>query len=302
MRHSSLRAGLTSILTLALTALGTGAMDRARAADCGTGVGPCHCGDRVVADTRLGSSDPVLRGPCPCDGLGVASGVTLELRGTLAAESDLCFGIRLEDNSSGVVVKNGRITGFGVGVYGDVMGGVSSSRFADLQISGGFLGVLLSGDANVVESTVVRDALVAGLLLLGDDNTARLNRVEGAAIFGLGAVGNGNAIARNLVQRNSGDGIALAGEHALVEGNRSTYNGGAGFVLEGAGHTASGNIAASNALDGFAVGASASTFARNRGDFNRLFGIAETGIDNTYVDNRCTGNDLGPSSPPGLCR
>ena len=302
MRHSSLRALLTILLTLGLTTLGAGAMRPAPAADCGGGVRPCHCGDRVVTNTRLGGSDPVLRTPCPCDGLIVASGVSLEIRGTITGESDLCSGILLEGNATGVAVTNGRITGFGLGVDGDSLGPVSGNRFANLQIFGGFAGLLLTGDANVVESNVVRDAFVAGVLLIGDGNTVRLNRAEGAALFGLSVIGDANAISRNVARRNSGDGIAVAGENVTVDLNRAEHNGNAGFVLEGSGLTVSRNIAASNALDGFAVGASASTLDRNRSDYNRLFGIEEFGPPNTYLNNRCTGNELGASNPPGLCR
>jgi hypothetical protein len=296
MRHSSLRALL--LLTLGLTTLGAGAVRPARAADCGGGV-PCHCGDRVVTNTRLGGSDPVLRTPCPCDGLIVASGVSLEIRGTITGESDLCSGILLEGNATGVAVTNGRITGFGLGIDGDSLGPVSGNRFANLQI---FAGFLLTGDANVVESNVVRDALVAGVMLIGDGNTVRLNRAEGAALSGLSVIGDANAISRNVARRNSGDGIDVAGENVTVDLNRAEYNDNAGFVLEGSGLTVSRNIAASNALDGFAVGASASTFDRNRSDHNLLFGIEEFGPPNIYLNNRCTGNELGASNPPGLCR
>src|SRR5262245_19556536 len=301
MHPSSLRVLLTMVL-LGLTTLGAGALQPAPAADCGEGVGACHCGDRVVTNTRLRGSDPVLRTACPCDGLIVASGVSLEIRGTITGESDLCSGILLEGNATGVAVTNGRITGFGLGVDGDSLGPVSGNRFANLQIFGGFGGFLLTGDANVVESNVVRGALVSGVLLIGDGNTVRLNRAEGAALFGLSVVGDANVISRNVALRNSGDGIALAGQNATVDLNRAEYNSGAGFVLEGTGLTVSRNIATSNALDGFAVGASASTLDRNRSDYNRLFGIEELGTANVYLNNRCSGNDLGASNPPGLCR
>src|SRR5262245_32964219 len=105
MRHPSLRALLTIILTLVCFALGAGALSPVQADDCGSGVGPCHCGDRVVTNARLGGSDPVLRTVCPCDGLIVASGVTLEIRGTLTGESDLCSGIVVEGGATGVTVK-----------------------------------------------------------------------------------------------------------------------------------------------------------------------------------------------------
>jgi len=296
------RGLFTVILTLCLGTLGAATVEPARAADCGDGIGPCRCGDRVVMNTRLGGSDPVLTTTCPCDGLIVASGVSLEIGGTITGQSDACSGILIEGNATGVAVTDGRITGFGLGVDGDSLGAASGNRFANLQIRGGFAGFLLTGDANVVESNVVRDALVAGLMLIGNGNTVRLNRAEGAVLAGLTVVGEANAISRNVASRNSGEGIAVSGADITVELNRAEYNGRSGFVPEGLGLTMSRNIATSNALDGIEVGASASTFDRNRSDSNGLFGIADTGTGNIYVDNRCTGNDLGPSNPPDLCR
>lgn len=303
MRHPSSRALVTILLTLACFAVGAGALSPIEAADCGSGVGPCHCGDRVITNARLGGSDPVLRNVCPCDGLIVASGVALEIRGTITGESDLCSGIVVEGGASGVTVRNGKIIGFGLGVNGDDPAGpVSGSRFTDLQIRGGFAGLLITGDANLIESNVVRDAFVAGILLIGDGNTVRLNRVEGSAIFGISAIGDENALSRNVAQRNSGDGIAFSGQNVTVDLNRSAYNGGAGFVVEGTGQTVSRNVATGNALEGFTVFAESSTLDHNRSDYNLLVGIDDAGTGNRYVDNRCTGNAEGASSPPGLCR
>jgi hypothetical protein len=303
MRHPSLRALVT--LTLALIGVGAAGITPARAADCGDGVGPCHCGDRVVVNTRLGGSDPVLRTPCPCDGLVVASGVSLELRGTLTGEQDnFCSGIFLEIGATGVAVTNGRITGFSVGVgAGDAPGAVNGGRFANLQIlDSSFAGIFLTGDANVVESNVFLNSFFVGVLLAGNDNIVRLNRVEGSALLGLGVLGTGNTISRNLALRNDGDGIGVLGEPSIVEANRAAYNGSNGFVIAGTAVTVSLNIATHNALAGFLVEASDSIFDRNRSAYNVGFGIEDVGSGNEYTDNRCTGNGAGASDPPGLCR
>src|SRR5262245_35788450 len=66
----------------------------------------------------------------------------------------------------------------------------ASCRQCDLS---GLRIFLLSGDANVVERNVVRDALVAGVLLIGDGNTVRRNRAEGAALFGVSVIGDAHA-------------------------------------------------------------------------------------------------------------
>src|SRR5262249_60332800 len=134
-RPPSLRALATIILTLACFAQGVGALSSVQAADCGSGIGVCHCGDRVVTNARLNGSDPVLRTVCPCDGLIVASGVTLEIRGTITGESDLCSGIVVEGGATGVTVKTGRVTGFGLGVNRDHHEApVSKTRLPALQI------------------------------------------------------------------------------------------------------------------------------------------------------------------------
>jgi hypothetical protein len=236
----------------------------------------------------------------------VGSGVALVLNGTLTGENDECSGILLEGGATGVAVSNGRIQGFSVGVNGDSLGAVDGNRFADLRIHGGFAGVVLTGDDNAVEGNVVIDALVAGILLNGNRNTASLNRAEGTALFGLAILGGDAVVSRNVALQNGGDGIAVAGDNAVLTGNRAAYNGSAGFVLDGAGLTVTGNVAAANGLDGFAVFAGDSTFERNRGDHNGGFGIVELEPaippTNVYRSDRCTGNALGPSNPPGLCR
>src|SRR5262249_28324449 len=117
----------TVILTLCLGTLGAATVEPARAADCGEGVGACRCGDRVVPNSRLGGSDPVLTTTCPCDGLIVASGVSLQIGGTITGESDACSGILIEGNATGVAVTDGRITGFGLGVDGDSLGAASGN-------------------------------------------------------------------------------------------------------------------------------------------------------------------------------
>src|SRR5262245_30684672 len=67
---------------------------------CGEGVGPCRCGDTVVKSTKLDRSDPVLQTPCPENGLAVASGVRLEVGGTVrAAAGNTCSGIMVLPNA-----------------------------------------------------------------------------------------------------------------------------------------------------------------------------------------------------------
>jgi hypothetical protein len=84
-------------------------------------------------------------------------------------------------------------------------------------------------------------------------------------------------------------------------------------VIGGFEHAIFRNVAVSNGQDGFTVGGEGCLFDRNRADYNGRpaagFGIEDStagggtgGTANTYATNGCTGNGLGPSSPPGLCR
>ena len=101
---------------LPLTVLGEGAVSSALGAACGDGVAPCRC-----------------------DGLFVLSGVTLQISGAIRAqEHSVCFvnsGIILEEGATNVVITNGRIEGFVVGVAASsFVGRVTRSEFSRLQI------------------------------------------------------------------------------------------------------------------------------------------------------------------------
>ena len=132
---------------------------------------------RACARPANGGSDPIFRTTCPCDGLVVASGVTLEINGTITGSA----GILVEGGAAGVAVKNGKIAGFGVGVNGESLGPVFESRFTDLQmLGGGFGGFLLTGHANVIESNVIRNSLFIAILVSGDHNTVSQGSFRGA--------------------------------------------------------------------------------------------------------------------------
>src|SRR5262247_3599635 len=119
MRHLVSRSLLVTA-ALALISFTHGAVPPALAqcvfvpgSPCGERVGPCRCGDTVVTSTRLDGSDPVLQTPCPMNGLSVASGVRLEVGGTVrAAAGNTCSGIVVLPNATNVVVTTGKIVGF----------------------------------------------------------------------------------------------------------------------------------------------------------------------------------------------
>jgi len=297
---------------------------------CGGSV-PCHCGDTVVASRNLDSSDPVLRTACPDDGLYVASGVTLQINGTirdLPNPRDDCSGIVVgvpgATGATRVVVKIGTIVGFDSGVeagdFNGTSGGgkVTESQFLRLQIvDSADTGIGLTGDNNVIERNIITSENISGgqagiLVRTGSHNTVSLNRTETSGVDGIKLQGGSdNTVSRNLSQRSgsSSSGFRIDGNRATVDRNTSKDNSADGFTISGTNHTVTRNIAARNADNGFSVGATGSTFTSNVSKYNGGFGIEDvtapgpgtSGTSNFYTANLCTGNGMGTSNPLGLC-
>jgi hypothetical protein len=290
------------------------------ATDCGDGVGPCSCGDRVVSDTTLDASDPVLGTRCPCHGLLVASGVTLDIGGTIRSGGpDVCTdprvgltaGIKIEPGAADVTIRRGRIAGFEYGVAGS---SVDGGLVTGLQVLDAvFEGVFVAGDSNTIDGNLVRRMVPlhrhpgqarTGIEVAGDENTVSLNRVEASGLHGISASGRDNRVYRNVVVRSvRGGGIAIAGTDATVDRNRAEDGDSHGVEVTGTGHELTANIARRNNRSGFFAfdTATGNGFRRNIADYNRRYGFEDLSADNAYEDNGCTGNGVGDSSPPGLC-
>ena len=239
-------------------------------ADCGDTSGPngsdvpCHCGDTVTTDTSLDASDPVLSTVCPGDGLliGPFIAADLTINGTLRGSGHGC-GIRAEVTGLFRVAR-GRITGFGHGFCGEDI----NAALYGLQIVGNALGGvrITESGASVERSVIARNGGV-GMLLNGHID-AFMNQVVDNAGHGIVAStdlgeGTGGNIARNVIRRNGGDGIL--------------------------------------------VDCQSCRFVRNAITDNHGFGIRDISAeddqgDNAFIYNVCTGNVLGDSDPPGLCR
>jgi hypothetical protein len=299
----------------------------------------CECGDTLVESrTLVCGVDPVTVRTCDGDGLIVngldgdpAPNITLDLGGcTIRGNDDTgTAGIHV-GFYGGLTVTSGRITGFGSGILAEETFG---SRFTNLQLPDNRRSGIVLGESNgnlVAQSNISRmECAAAGILVNGGDNEILLNRIEFNTFDGtspgaitvsrdLGEPG-ANTIARNVVRDNGTcgppvAGVAVSDNGAAIDLNRSEYNTGAGFLIAGAdpddaGMTVVRNIARANGHSGFTVAATGSRFDRNRADYNRRFGIEDTthgggtsGTASVYVNNGCTGNVLGRSSPPGLCR
>ena len=290
---------------------------------CGGAV-PCDCGDRVLASrTLILGVDPITTKICDEGGLlfFVAENLTLDLggntlRGSCPGEREI--GIEI-NRSSRIIVRNGRIIGFDIGIEGNGVADTLVSLVQVLDSCNTGISFSLIG-VNRIEGCIVRNTtgtvkdvgLIGGdgIVVDGETNTVHLCRAESNAGQGLAVHGTGNTVTRNIVLHSGSDGVVIGGSGATVMQNQSNYSDtGEGFKIEGAGHVVSRNIAISNAEDGLTVSATGSTFDRNRSNSNGGFGILDTstgdgtsGTANTYTDNVCTGNDLGDSDPLDLCR
>ena len=288
MRHLVLRSLLlTSVLVL--IALGQGAVTPVLGANCGDGVGLCSCGDTVVTSTRLDGSHPVLQAPCPCDGLIVRSGVTLQIGGTLKGQNE-CSGIRVEPEpvsgrAEGVVVTDGRIVGFSSGVeFISFFNRLRESRFTHLQIlDSRFFGIRLFGDDNLIEHNVIRRAGLAGMNIdAGDRNHVRLNRVE-ANNQGIFLSGDDNLIERNVVLRAT-FGVEIRGDQNLVSLNR-VEDGDNAMIVQGDQNIVSRNIARRNGSFGFSIFGNDTTVDRNLSNDNGLGGFQVGGMNHEVTRN-----------------
>jgi hypothetical protein len=268
----------------------------------------CACGDVVTANrTLVPDLDPVTLGPCPGSGLRISPGVTLDLGESTIRGTGNGTGILLLPGA-GSTVTRGRIAGFRTGVSGAPVTGATVSHVQ--VVDSGVKGIRLRGRRNLVTRCIARRTDAgAGIHLQGTDNVASLCRVEDSAL-GIVAEGRRTVVARNLVYRSRLAGIIIDGHAAVADRNRAEFTAdGPGLALSGTGHLASRNILADNAGHGLDVSATASAFDRNRSSANDGWGIADAstgeetaGTANTYTLDVCTGNALGHSSPPGLCR
>ena len=288
-----------------------GGLDLATAKDCGDGIAPCACGDRVTTSTALDSSDPVLTTACPCNGVVVASGVTLSVGGTIrslgagfCSDPNVPFpvGVLIEDGATDVGITGGRTIGFEIGVFGPAL---SSSRVAGMQVlnavSFGIAVDLNRGsEGNTIENNVVRNAGFVGIVVSGNRNRVCQNRVESSG-EGIFEEGTENTICLNVVSRSQTQGITSVGDNGTVSRNRIQYGG--GVAVFGSGNLFTGNTALEDVADGFIVvpPATHNVFRRNAASYNARFGIADFSTGNVYEDNRCTGNAAGPSFPARLC-
>ncbi|MGE5689113.1 MAG: right-handed parallel beta-helix repeat-containing protein [Pseudomonadota bacterium] len=215
----------------AVVVLAAGLLATARAA----GADSVGCGSTVTTDTTLGRD---LLG-CPGDGLVVAGdGVTIDLAGHAITGLGQGAGIRIL--GSRVVVRDGSVEGFGMGIWTNdyPVSRPSETTIVRVKVRRNIgFGVVFSGVGETLEDSTVAFNGGDGVLLSNSDgSTVRGNKVfrnRGNGISGRPHADGARYVA-NDVSENGGDGIEMSESLALaVTDNVASRNGGNGVrILE----------------------------------------------------------------------
>jgi parallel beta-helix repeat protein len=256
MRYGT-RATLTAVAITALVAAGGAAALAATTSGPGPSarvgsapddgsqarLGTVSCGQTLTESTIL-ENDLVN---CIDDGLVAgADGITIDLNGHTIDGRTIPTGSGIVISGfDGVVVKNGTITGFEVGV--SIVFGADGTRVRDLRISGDGFGNGIEAEAlrtEVIGNTVFGRAI--GILVGGTTTTATGNTVKDNDT-GILVVGSGPVVNRNTALSNAGDGIQVFSAAAAITGNLANANGDDGIDAASAtGATLDGNKASVN--------------------------------------------------------
>jgi parallel beta-helix repeat protein len=256
MRHRT-RATLTAAAITALIAVGVAAALAATPSrpgssapvgsvpgdEPGARVGNVSCGQTLTESTIVEND---LQN-CAGDGLVAgADGITIDLNGhTIDGQTIATGNGILISGFDRVVVENGTITGFDVGV--SIVFGADRTRVRDLRISG-------SGIGNGIEAQALRTAVTGntvfgraiGIVVGGTTTTAAGNTVKDNDT-GILVGGSRPVVTRNTVLSNAGDGIQAIATAGAFTGNVANANGDDGIDVTGAtGATLDGNSASFN--------------------------------------------------------
>jgi len=221
--------------------------------------------------------------------------VTLDLDGqTLTGNGT---GVGIYDNGvarKGTAVRNGTVTGFGVGIdlsasAGSVIERIRAAANGTYGIHAGAPSTITGNTAGLNGSTGIlagNDSLISGNIAGGNGGdgiacgnhlTITRNSVTGNGSNGIG-VGTSATLTGNTATNNSGNGIG-AGDNSTLTGNTASLNGSGAFcfggcsgITTGANCTFIGNTASNNSGDGFTPG-QRSTMSNNTADNNTAIGI-----------------------------
>ena len=276
----------------------------ARAANCG-GPTPCACGDVVTVNHTLTCGvDPVTLAPCTGNGLTVAFGVTLHLGGCTIRGSGGATGTGLLMFPA-ATAGNGVVREFQQGVAGRFVEEVNDVRLHDIHvIDNAMLGIVLPGNRNVIERSVVSRNGGFGIQLIGNasevltQSQVRWCRVEDNQGVGIDPGINGSIVESNIVRRNTQTGIEVTGDANQVVLNRVESNGGQGISAGASllpefrgGNTIARNIILRNGGDGVEIAGELMLLDRNQSKYNGGQGFRIDGGQHTLVRNIAVSNE-----------
>lgn len=222
--------------------------------------------------------------------------VILNLRGLLVdGVADSGFGILLVGSPTGVVVRNGTLSDFSIGL--SIGGAGNAAKRLVLRSNRiGISSALGSSATSLLGNTVV-DSVETGVVMSSGTSDHRLmgNTVARNGIRGISSTGGSRLrFEDNLVAGNDDDGLAVvqSGADNLFIGNRIYGNAGAGIYTQPnvvSRSTVRGNTVIGNDGRGIDVGSS-SRVVRNRVQANGNEGIAAADASTRIMRNVVTGN------------
>jgi parallel beta-helix repeat protein len=248
------------------------------------------CGDRVTKSVRLDSD---LRN-CPGAGLVIAAdGVTVDLGGHTIDGTGRGTGIvngYAADGRRDLIVKNGAVRGFKVGVRS----GGRGTQLRRLTIAKNATGgVILRGSTCVVErNTIVDNGYGHGIYLLAAGNCLidanRVSRHLGAGIET--SRSSGNTIEDNRVYSNRREGIMLVGTNSSTVERNSASDNQVGISLfdQSSGNVVRRNSASANGTGiALAFGGTGNSIEANSVSASATAGLrlAQTGAANQVLRN-----------------
>lgn len=257
---------------------------------------PCECGDKVVTNTKLTGSDPVVsKNPDDiCHGTALCIGaddITLDCKDLVLRGPGYGYnaGVDLYDHS-GVTIKKCKIQGFTVGIdAGSGFGAASANSMLSNQLTNNGTGIEVShSTANTVNNNdasgnegdgIAFDNVTASTF----DNNKTLNNGEDGIH---GYVSSNNVISNNRSEGNSYNGLFLEYSSInAVTGNQLNDNDD-GLDVEGSNNVISGNRTSENYEDGIDVEGDNNVLDSNNGNNNGENGIeVETGSGNVVLKN-----------------
>jgi parallel beta-helix repeat protein len=302
------------------------------------------CGATITADTTL-DSDLV---DCPNNGIVIgADDITLDLNGhtisgddepfAACPENEPCDTGVLNDGRNDLIVKDGKITDFGLGV---VLVETKRNRVRDVAaVENAFEGIVIfrSMRTHVQGGAASRNGVGESrpgiALVASDDNRITGNKLSGNGDLGLFmAAADRNLIRHNKTRGHPEGGMIIEGDRNEIVRNRSAQEGGGILItIVNRGGTAVGNVirrnevrdarAAGIAVDqaaertlvkgnfvagsgrsGIGVGSSSTTITNNRAVRNDRFGIEAVEGVTDGGGNRASGNGRARQCVNVRCR